>query len=247
MKKPELTCLAAVIAAAAATSAPAQSTTTTSTQTAEKATTQPEPAPLFQMHWENRVRSFKEQNLVYQNVVLLGDSITEGFNVEKFFPGRRVLNRGIGADVIGNNLPANDKRGVLKRLDCSVFDCSPTDIFLLIGINDLGQGNTPEQVEAGYRQILQQIRERLPKVNIHLESLLPCRDRFAKHNANVLDVNKRIQALAKEFNCDYIDLHSQFADEKGELKAELTHDGLHVTEPAYRIWQGIIEEKMGWK
>jgi len=66
-------------------------------------TAKPAPAPdlraLFQMHYANRVRSFQEQNLMLQNVVLVGDSITEGFEVTRYFPGRRVLNRGIGADV----------------------------------------------------------------------------------------------------------------------------------------------------
>ena len=70
--------------------------------------------------------------MVFQNVVLLGDSITEGFDVTKFLPGRRVLNRGIGGDVIGNALPADDKRGILARLDESVFNCAATDVFLLI-------------------------------------------------------------------------------------------------------------------
>src|SRR5215212_9732111 len=63
---------------------------------------------LFKLHWQNRVRAFKEQNLAWQNVVLLGDSITEGFDVTKHFPGRRVLNRGIGADVIGTTMPTDD-------------------------------------------------------------------------------------------------------------------------------------------
>src|SRR5262245_51128358 len=63
---------------------------------------------MFRMHWDNQVRLFKEQNQVWRNVVLLGDSITEGFNVTKYLPGRRVLNRGIGADIIGNALPTND-------------------------------------------------------------------------------------------------------------------------------------------
>src|SRR6185295_10169831 len=62
---------------------------------------------LFRMHWDNQVRSFKEQNQAWRNVVLLGDSITEGFNVTKYLPGYRVLNRGIGADIIGNALPAD--------------------------------------------------------------------------------------------------------------------------------------------
>src|SRR4030095_561467 len=72
---------------------------------------------LFKIHWQDRVRAFKEENLHWQNVVLLGDSITEGFEVAKYFPGRRVINRGIGADVIGNNMPTNDPRGLVQRLE----------------------------------------------------------------------------------------------------------------------------------
>src|SRR5262249_7961203 len=113
---------------------------------------------LFKMHYVNRVRSFQEQNLVYQNVVLLGDSITEGVDVTKFLPGQRVLNRGIGADVIGNALSPDDKRGVLARMDESIFNCSATDVFLMIGINDLGSGRTPDVMEEGYREILKQVR-----------------------------------------------------------------------------------------
>ena len=106
---------------------------------------------VFKIHWQNRVRAFREQNEAWQNVVLVGDSITEGFEVAKYFPGRRVLNRGIGADVIGNALPADDPRGVLQRLDNSVFDCAPTDVFLLIGINDqdaTGKGSVTECILA---------------------------------------------------------------------------------------------------
>ena len=51
---------------------------------------EPDLGAMFKMHWENRVRAFKEQNLAWQNVVLLGDSITEGFDVTKYCPGRRV-------------------------------------------------------------------------------------------------------------------------------------------------------------
>ncbi len=163
-----------------------------------------------------------------------------------YLPGRRVLNRGIGADVIGNNLSDEDKRGVLKRLDESVFHCSPTDVFILIGINDLGQGHTPDVIEAGYREMLTRIRERLPAVNLHLQSVLPTRDAFAKHNENILAVNARLKNLAFLFKAEYIDLHSRFADEKGELKQEMTKDGLHLLPQAYEIWAGVVEEKVNW-
>ncbi len=240
-------CLATLFLSIAVCAAPngfalSEVTSSTATLTAKK----PDPAPLFQMHFENRVRSFREQNLVYQNVVLLGDSITEGFDVTKFLPGLRVLNRGIGADVIGNDLSEKDKRGVLKRLDESVFRCSPTDIFILIGINDLGQGHTPEIIEAGYREMLTRIRERLPKVKLHVQSLLPTRDNFAKHKDNIKDVNARIEKLASEFQANYVNLHTPFSDEHGELKKELTNDGLHILPAGYDIWAKIIREQVGW-
>lgn len=226
-----------------------QTESTTSSKQKTHVTTAPaeqEPAPLFQMHYENRVKVFAEQNLLMQHVVLLGDSITEGFDPSRYLPGRRVLNRGIGADVIGNNLPAVDKRGVLKRLDESVFNCSPTHLFILIGINDLGQGHTPEVVEEGYREILTRIRERLPKLPIYVQSVLPCSGRFTFHNDNIRDVNRRLKKLAMEFKCQYIDLHAKFTDDQGELKAEFTTEGLHLTPAAYESWADIVEGKIGW-
>jgi lysophospholipase L1-like esterase len=208
------------------------------------------PAPdwraFFQMHYQTRVRSFQEQNAVLQNVVLVGDSITEGFDLARFFPGRRILNRGIGADVIGNALPPEDKRGILRRLDESFFNCSATDAFLLIGINDLGDGRTPDVMEAGYREILERVKSQSPRLRLHIQSVLPTRENFARHNGPVNDVNVRLQKLAKEFGYDYIDLHSLMKDDKGELKKEFTGDGLHLNAAAYEVWKAEIERVMGW-
>jgi lysophospholipase L1-like esterase len=201
---------------------------------------------LFRMHYVNRVRAFKEQNQQLRYVVLLGDSITEGFDVATYFPGRRMLNRGIGADVIGNALPEDDPRGVLRRLDESVFDCAATDVFLMIGINDLGSGRKPDVMEQGYRDILERIKKRAPAIRVHIQSVLPTRGNYAKHNANVLDFNQRLQKLAKEFGYDYLDIHSLMVDEQGELKANLTPEGLHLNAEAYKLWQGEVERVLGW-
>jgi lysophospholipase L1-like esterase len=217
----------------------------------EKAAAKESPPPvdlgaLFKMHYATRVRAFKEQNQQLQYVVLLGDSITEGFDVRTYFAGRRVLNRGIGADVIGNALPDDDPRGVLKRLDESIFDCAATDVFLLIGINDLGSGRTPEVMEKGYREILDRVKKQTPDVRVHVQSVLPTRDNHAKHNANVLDFNQRLQKLADEFKYDYLDIHALMVDGKGELKKEFTGDGLHLNTEAYKLWQGEVERVMKW-
>jgi lysophospholipase L1-like esterase len=202
---------------------------------------------LFKFHYTNRVKSFKEQNLLFRNVVLVGDSITEGFEVPRYFPGRRVLNRGIGGDVIGNDLPADDPRGVLRRLDDSVFDCAATDVFLMIGINDLNSGRTVEGMEVGYRELLKQIKTRTPSVRVYVQSLLPTRGNSAKQNEPVRRFNARLQKLAAEFGYDYVDLHALFKDDQGELKAAYTADGLHLTEPGYQVWRRELVRRLGWE
>ena len=215
---------------------------------AEKAKTAPvDWGAIFKMHWQNRVRAFQEQNLVFQNVVLLGDSITEGFDVVKHFPGRRVLNRGIGADVIGNNMPPNDPRGVLQRLDNSVFNCAATDVFILIGINDLNSGRDVDGMEAGYRTLLQQLRAHSPDLRIHVQSVLPTRGEHDRRNAPVREFNTRLKRLAEEYKCTFIDLHALMSDSEGRLKAEFTNDGLHLTDAAYAVWREKVLETMHWK
>ena len=201
---------------------------------------------LFKMHWDNRVRAFKEQAPTFQHVVLLGDSITEGFDVAKHFPGYRVLNRGIGADIIGNGLPDDDHRGILRRMDNSVFDCAASDVFLLIGINDLGASHSLATMEKGYREILQKIHDGAPRIRVHIESVFPTRDKYAKHNANVLEFNQFLKKIAPEFGYDYIDLHKLFADDTGELRAEFTHDGLHINDAAYVLWRAEVMKVMKW-
>lgn len=203
-------------------------------------------AALFKMHWQNRVRAFQEQNELLQNVVLVGDSITEGFEVAKYFPGRRVLNRGIGADVIGNALPPDDPRGVLQRLDHSVFDCAPGDVFLLIGINDLNAGREVATMEAGYRELLRRVRERRPDLRVHVQSVLPTRGDHDRQNAPVRDFNERLKRLAAEFRCNFLDLHALMRDDESRLKAEFTNDGLHLTEAAYQVWRKEIHTVMKW-
>jgi lysophospholipase L1-like esterase len=217
------------------------------TKKAAPAAPAPDMRALFQMHYGLRVNNFRDQNQIFQNVVFVGDSITEGFDLQKFFPNHRMLNRGIGADVIGNALKPDDKRGVLKRLDESFFDVPARDAFLLIGINDLGDSHTPEVMEAGYREILEKVKKNAPLMKVHVQSVLPTRGAHAKRNPDVLDFNQRIQKLAQEFGYDYIDLHSQMKDDKGELKAEFTADGLHLNADGYKVWKAQVDKTMGWE
>jgi hypothetical protein len=191
-------------------------------------------------HYYDRVKLFQEENQTYKKVVLVGDSITEGFKLDQYFPGRPFVNRGIGSDGIGFG-----QTGVLKRLDSSVFDCNPSHIFILIGINDLPHGHPMDTLIAGYRDILTQIKAKLPNVPVCVISVLPCRGRHTYLNPLVLEFNTRLKPLVAELNYQYLDLHTLLKDDKGELKEEYTGDGLHLKPPAYEIWKTEIDKIVG--
>ena len=54
----------------------------------------------FQEHYNGRVNLFNEENKNVSDVdvVFLGDSLTEGYDVKTYYPEYNVLNRGIGGD-----------------------------------------------------------------------------------------------------------------------------------------------------
>jgi len=193
----------------------------------------------LEKHYDDRVAEFEKENASLKNIILLGDSLTEGFDVEKYFPGMRVLNRGIVADHVGM-----EERGILKRLDCSVFDCNPSHVFLLIGVNDLGDDNSPEAVKRitkHYRKICDKIIKRVPGVKLYLQSCLPTGRNYTRLNESINSLNAEIKKIANDLDVPYIDLHSLMKDEKGELKDEFTREGLHLKPVAYDIWREALE------
>lgn len=213
----------------------------------------PTPRASAKKHYTELVKKFRDENKTLReqgkdelSVVFVGDSLTERFDLKAHFPQRRVVNRGIGSDVIGNALAPDDNRGLLKRMDESLFDFHASDAFLMIGVNDIGDGHTPAEMEEGYRQIIERIKKRAPTLRVHIQSVLPMRGKYSKDNSVVIEFNELLRRLAKEFDYDYIDLHSRMTDEKGELKPELTTDDVHLTPAGYKIWTAEINRAMSW-
>lgn len=200
-------------------------------------------------HHFDRIEQFKEENKKLEPnkkyVVLLGDSLTEGFDVNKYFEGKPVLNRGIISDTIG--VVKNDHRGLLKRLDSSCYNCQPSHIFILIGVNDINDGVPIAELIIGYKQLVEEIKLGCPGTKIFIQSALPARDKYAKLNEKILEYNGKLKNLAEKLNVAYVDLHSLMKDEKGELKAEFTRDGIHLKDPAYQVWKKEILKRIEFK
>lgn len=190
-------------------------------------------------YYEGRMELYNQLDDQLCDMLFLGNSITERGEWHELLPGKKVANRGIGGD---------NTFGLLARLD-GVIRQQPKKLFLLIGINDIGRGLPTEVILNNYRRILTKLTQGLPKTKIVVQSVLPLNEAklpyaYLKGKADkVKALNEGIVPLATEFNLTYLDLHQLFADEKGELKAEYTKDGIHLEPVAYVDWVNWLKKQ----
>ena len=165
-------------------------------------------------------------------VVFLGDSITEGGIWSELFPGVPVRNRGIGGDTT---------RRVLARVD-EVHRLAPRRIFLMIGVNDLNAGMPLAETEANLRALLDDLARNLPATEVVVQSLLPVNDRWLGHadNAGILAINRILKREADARGLRYVDLNPLFQGPGGQLRRDLSNDGIHLLGPGYEIWREAI-------
>jgi len=169
-------------------------------------------------------------------IVFVGDSITDGFPLDKAFSGKNVINRGIGGDRI---------KGVTERLDVTVRDLHPEHVFLMIGVNDIQvePDISPEKFRLKYAELLDRMIACSPSTEFIVFSLLPTRDKFAKHNSKIDEMNIVIRELAGERGLRFIDLQPMFSDSSGSLYAAFSYDGIHLSLEGYLAWLGEILSK----
>jgi lysophospholipase L1-like esterase len=182
------------------------------------------------------VATEKPKNLA----ILLGDSISLWFPNELLPPERTWLNQGISGET---------SAGLLNRLEF-LDKTQPEVIYLLIGINDLIRGVKDETILANQQLIIRYLRQVHPQTKIVVQSILPHggdkvtwegRDRLLSlPNSRIQEINKQLKAIAKDEGVMYLDLYPLFADNDGNLKAELSTDGLHLSPQGYSVWRNAL-------
>lgn len=182
-------------------------------------------------HFDQRMELFASLPISNKAIVFLGNSITERGVWNELIQGKTISNRGIGGD---------NTFGVLSRLD-DVVKTKPEKIFLMIGVNDLaGRGWPIDVVLKNYTRIVDKILKESPKTKLYIQSVLPIDEdtipRFKGKSIVIRMFNEELKALATSKKVTYVNLHDQFKDEKGKIKAEFTNDGIHLTPLAYTVW-----------
>ncbi|WP_317930485.1 GDSL-type esterase/lipase family protein [Halioxenophilus sp. WMMB6] len=185
-----------------------------------------QPSQTFSRHYLARKALF-DQAREQSTVAFVGDSLTEGMPWQQILPNTTTANRGIN----GDTLP-----GLQNRLD-SVFATEARCVLVMMGINDLMQGESVKQTLASYRDVISTLARRHPRIVIQ-STLLTTNDQL---NQLVVELNEGLRQLASEFsNVEFIDLNTTLG-ENHRLRTSYTMDGVHLTNEGYSVWQQQIE------
>lgn len=198
------------------------------------------PDSIFTTYYHQRYSLFKSLPDSKRDIIFLGNSINDGSEWAELFNDVRIKNRGISGDIT---------TGILHRLK-EVTSRKPAKVFLMIGINDLGRGVSPDSVVKNILLINDYILQESPSTKVYIESILPVNASFGKFpgqvskGVQVLRSNELLKAAASKHRYEYIDLHSKFVDAQGLLDSKYTNDGLHLTGAGYQLWRHLIYPKV---
>ncbi|MBD2500188.1 SGNH/GDSL hydrolase family protein [Anabaena azotica] len=163
--------------------------------------------------------------------ILVGDSLSMWFPKEKLPSGKLWLNQGISGDTSG---------GIANRLT-AFSRTRPEAIYIMAGINDLRRGADDVVILRNYRRIIRNLRQSHPQTQIFMQSILPT-NLPTISNSRIRRINTRLAQMAKEEKVNYLNIHSWFASVDGNLRSDLTTDGLHLSAEGYEVWRFAIQQ-----
>ena len=187
-----------------------------------------------QKAWEQEVQAYRDAKTARYNreneefddyeveVAFLGDSLTDGYDLAKYYPQYITANRGIGGDTTFD---------LEARLQVSVYDLKPQVVVMLIGANN------PDTMLDNYETILQGLKENLPETQVVLLSMTAMGgEHWGSKNAQAAYNNVSIKLLAEKYGYTFVDLFTPLYDVSiGEVYEGYTVDGGHFTHEGYTV------------
>lgn len=172
-----------------------------------------------------KIAMYESENAQYGDyevdVAFLGDSLTDGYDVKKYYPQYLVSNRGIGGETT---------IGLEERMQVSLYDLKPKVAVMLIGANNM------DTMFDNYESILLGFQENMPNTKIVLLSLTSMSGEWGKKNQLAAYNNVKIKMLAEKYGYEYVDLYSALLNlDSGEIYPEYTTDGGHLTREGYEV------------
>ena len=183
-------------------------------------------AAQVQAYRDAKTAQYRQENDEYKDyevdVAFLGDSLTDGYDLQKYYPQYLTVNRGIGGDTTFD---------LENRLDVSVYQLKPKVAVMLIGANNM------DTMFDNYENILMGLQENLPDTRIVLLSLTAMGgEHWGRKNQLAAYNNVTIRLLAEKYGFTFIDLYTPLYDASiREVYVGYTSDGGHLTAEGYAV------------
>lgn len=188
------------------------------------------------VYYARRATLFDLLPVYSSDIIMLGNSLTDGAEWNELFDNCHVKNRGIVGDIIP---------GFFERLE-PILKGQPRKIFIMGGVNDISHGVSADSIVSAMTQVVTTIQARCPKTEIYVQSMLPFNNdvrlwKLLKGREQVVvDGNKGLESMCQRLGVTFINLYPLFVGENSKMKPEYTNDGLHLMGGAYLIWRDAL-------
>lgn len=184
-----------------------------------------------------RTFSWLNRRAAVGGLVFAGDSITHNYPVYELFAQYGPLyRRGI------SGITAKFMR---ENLDEFFGGLQPDKVFLLIGINSIGDGEGAEETAGHVAAVCSWLKEKMPGASVYLESVLPVNEEPCYRQTVGTRTNEAVRALNDRLcrisGVEYLDLYHRMADESGNLAVVFTDDGMHPNMAGYEVMTECLE------
>lgn len=117
-------------------------------------------------------------------------------------------------------------------------------IYLSVGVNELGVPDTKDYYEE-FRKVIEKIHKLQPEAVIYIQGIMHVSKGMSStdrvyNNTAIVQRNQAISTLANGRSIFYIDMNGALCDENGDLKDELTGDGIHLKASACALWHEFL-------
>lgn len=171
---------------------------------------------------------------VFGNSLFIGDSITEGLSHYELLDEEKVI-----AQLGFTLLKANKQLSNIKTLE-------PENIFILLGTNEVEANMSSEKFIKNYTDLLNNIKDKYPKANIYVQSILPVGPKVQQRlpfvtTARIEEFNRAIIEMAKNEDVNYLNTASVLEKTDKDLHEP---DGIHFKYPFYKLWLNYLHNNI---
>lgn len=188
-------------------------------------------------YYARRATLFDELPIGKKDIVMLGNSLTDGCEFNELFNNKHIKNRGIVGDIV---------QGFIDRVE-PIIKGQPKKLFIMGGVNDISHDVSADSIARVMEKLIVMVKQGSPRTKIYLQSLLPFNNDVREwkllkgRDHVVVEANVLLEQVARRQGVTWINLYPLFVDDQGRLREDLTNDGLHLMGKGYLIWRDAIK------